>query len=165
MANLSHEAINPKGDEPSLPSGGDAPTAPTLLVMLALAMAVFLAALDTVAITVALPSIAEDLMASDTAYSWIASVYLLAQSATVPIWGKFSDAFGRKPILLAANAIFMAGSLIAALSVNVAMLIATRAVQGAGAGGLLVLVNICVSDLCSLRYVRAPLPDKYDSEQ
>ena len=78
VANLSHEATNAKGDKPSLPSGGNAPTAPTLLVMLALTTAVFLAALDTVAITVALPSIAEDLRASDTAYSWIASVYLLA---------------------------------------------------------------------------------------
>ncbi|KAF4627476.1 hypothetical protein G7Y89_g10676 [Cudoniella acicularis] len=122
-----------------------------VLVVCSLCMVVFIAALDTVAMTVALPSIVQNLEASDSAYSWIASAYLLAQCVTAPIWGKFSDVFGRKPVLLVANALFFAASLIAALSVNTAMLLVARTAQGVGAGGLLVLANICISDLFSLR--------------
>ena len=69
------------------------------------------------------------------------------------MWGKISDIFGRKPVLLVANVVFMAGSLIAALSYNIGMLITARAIQGIGGGGLLVLVNICIGDLFSMRYV------------
>lgn len=71
--------------------------------------------------------------------------------ATSPSWGKISDIFGRKPILLAANVTFLIGSLLCAVSVNTEMLIGSRAVQGVGGGGLIVLVNICVSDLFSIR--------------
>ena len=69
----------------------------------------------------------------------------------MPIWGKFSEIFGRKPVLLAANIIFFIGSLVAALANSIGMLIAGRAVQGLGAGGLVILVNIIIADLFSLR--------------
>lgn len=65
--------------------------------------------------------------------------------------GKVSDIFGRKPLLLLANAIFFVGSLIAALSVNIGMLITARAIQGLGGGGLLTLVDIVICDLFSMR--------------
>ena len=71
----------------------------------------------------------------------------------MPSWGKISDVFGRKPIILLANAIFFVGSLICALSINIKMLQAGRVVQGIGAGGLMTLVNICISDMFSMRYV------------
>lgn len=76
---------------------------------------------------------------------------MLGNSAATPVWGKISDIFGRKIILLIANVVFLIGSLLAALSVNITMMIAARAVQGVGAGGLVTLVNICIGDLFSMR--------------
>ena len=125
----------------------------TILIMLALCLAVFLAALDITIITTALPTIAAHFKTNGTAYSWIGSGYLLANAATVPSWGKFSDIFGRKPILLTANVIFLVGSLICALADNIKMLIVGRIFQGIGAGGLVSLVNICIGDLFSERLV------------
>jgi MFS family permease len=120
-------------------------------IVAALCLALFLAALDTVLITTALPSIAQVFHISDAGYAWVGSAYLLTNAASVPFWGKISDVFGRKPILLLANAVFLVGSLISALSVSLRMLIAGRAVQGLGGGGIVILVNICVGDLFSLR--------------
>ncbi|KAI4206265.1 MAG: hypothetical protein LQ348_001028 [Seirophora lacunosa] len=107
-------------------------TAKVALIMLALCIAVFLAALDTTIITTAVPTIASRFNASQADYTWIGSAYLLAAAASTPTWGKFSDIWGRKPILLVANVVFLAGSLIAALSVGIKMLLAGRAIQGIG---------------------------------
>ncbi|KAI4281828.1 MAG: hypothetical protein L6R38_003382, partial [Xanthoria sp. 2 TBL-2021] len=123
----------------------------TALIMLALCIAVFLAALDTTIITTAIPTIAVRFNASAADYTWIGSAYLLAAASSTPIWGKFSDIWGRKPTLLVANIVFLVGSLIAALSINVKMLLAGRAIQGIGGGGLIILANICISDLFSMR--------------
>ncbi|KAF1969047.1 hypothetical protein BU23DRAFT_248699 [Bimuria novae-zelandiae CBS 107.79] len=120
------------------------------LIMLSLCIAVLLVALDISIVTTALPTIAEQFN-SASGYTWVGSAYLIATSAATPIWGKISDIFGRKPILLVANAIFFVGSLLAAVSVNMDMLIAARVVQGTGGGGLIVLVNICISDLFAIR--------------
>ncbi|KAH0288564.1 DNA repair protein RAD50, partial [Aureobasidium sp. EXF-3399] len=120
------------------------------LIMTALGMAVFLAALDVTIITTALPTISE-YFHSAAGYTWIGSAYLLGNASSVPLWGKISDIFGRKPILIVANLMFLIGSLIAALSNSIGMLIAARAIQGVGGGGLVTLVNICISDLFSLR--------------
>ncbi|KAK5124220.1 hypothetical protein LTR85_001923 [Meristemomyces frigidus] len=120
------------------------------IIMLALCMAVFLAALDVTIVTTALPTISEH-FGSASGYTWIGSAFLLANSASIPSWGKVSDIFGRKPMLLLANVIFMIGSLVAALSNSIGMLIAARAVQGIGGGGLVILVNITIGDLFSLR--------------
>ena len=67
------------------------------------------------------------------------------------MWGKISDIFGRKPVLLMANFVFFIGSLVAGLSINLGMLLAARAIQGIGGGGLLSLTNICIGDLFSPR--------------
>lgn len=104
-------------------------------------------------ISTALPTIAADFHASQGGYSWIASSYLLANAACIPLWGKISDIWGRKPIILLANLTFLVGSLLCALAKNMAMILAGRAVQGIGGGGIIVLANISVSDLVSLRYV------------
>lgn len=120
------------------------------LIMTALGMATFLAALDVTIITTALPTISE-YFHSSAGYTWIGSAYLLGNASSVPLWGKISDIFGRKPILIAANILFMIGSLIAALANSIGMLITARAIQGVGGGGLVTLVNICISDLFSLR--------------
>lgn len=120
------------------------------LIMLALCFAVFLHALDTTIVTTALPTITEALH-SDATYQWIGSAYLLGVSATTIVWGKLSDIFGRRPAILAANVTFFAGSLIAALSVDAAMLITARSLQGIGGAGLNVLANVCIGDLFSPR--------------
>lgn len=120
------------------------------LIMSSLAVAVLLVALDITIVTTALPTISEEFN-SASGYTWVGSAYLIAQSAATPVWGKVSDIFGRKPILLVTNAIFFVGSLLAAVSVNIDMLIAARAVQGIGGGGLITLVNIAISDLFSVR--------------
>lgn len=122
----------------------------TFVIVAALCTAVFLAALDVTITTVAIPTISSDLHSS-AGYTWIGSAFLLANAAAAPSWGKLSDIFGRKPVLLAAVAVFWVGSLVCGLSVNMGMLIAGRAVQGVGGGGTLILVNICISDLFSVR--------------
>ncbi|KAI1309776.1 multidrug resistance protein fnx1 [Xylaria venustula] len=119
-------------------------------IMAALCSALFLAALDNTIVTTALPTIVGEFHAS-SGYTWVGAGYTLASSATVPSWGKVSDIWGRKPILLVAVAIFWIGSLIAALSKSIGQLIAARAIQGAGGGGIVVLINIAVSDLVSVR--------------
>ena len=88
---------------------------------------------------------------NQSGYSWMASSYLLANAACVPVWGKVSDVWGRKPILLLVNSVFLVGSLICALAVNIAMILVGRSVQGVGGGGIIVLSYICVSDLFSVR--------------
>lgn len=119
-------------------------------IMIALCSALFLAALDATIVTTALPTIVAEFNAP-SGYTWIGAAYTLASSATVPSWGKVSDIWGRKPVLLIAVGIFWIGSLISALSKNIGQLIAGRAIQGGGGGGVIVLINIAVSDLVSLR--------------
>jgi fucose permease len=125
-------------------------TLETFVIMASLCASVFLAALDTTIITTALPTISEYFQ-SDAGYTWIGSAYLLANAASTPSWGKFSDIWGRKPVLLLAAAVFFVGSLLAGVSVSIGMLIAARAIQGIGGGGLIILSNICISDLFSMR--------------
>jgi len=120
------------------------------LIMFSLCVAVLLVALDITIVTTALPTISAEFH-SASGYTWVGSAYLIAQSAATPIWGKVSDIFGRKPILLVTNAIFFLGSLLAGLSVNIDMLIGARVIQGIGGGGLITLVNIAISDLFSVR--------------
>ena len=140
--------------EPSKEQQDEAPQRSKLkigLIMLSLCIAVFLAALDTTIITTAVPTISAHYRASEADYTWIGSAYLLAAAASTPTWGKFSDIWGRKPTILAANVIFFVGSLIAAVSVSIDMLLAGRVIQGIGGGGLIILANICISDLFSMR--------------
>ncbi|KAM5355378.1 hypothetical protein ACJ41O_002024 [Fusarium nematophilum] len=153
----------PEGTEASPADASPSPVAPkaadpeagrtklqTFLIMFALGLALFLAALDMTIITTAVPTIANEFHSSQ-GYIWIGSAYLLGNAAFVPTWGKISDIFGRKPVILAAAVIFWIGSLLCALSNGMAMLIASRAIQGIGGGGLVVLPNIAISDLFSMR--------------
>ncbi|KAL6837475.1 MFS general substrate transporter [Trichoderma camerunense] len=101
-------------------------------------------------ITTAIPTISNH-FGSSAGYIWIGSAYLLGNAAFVPTWGKISDIFGRKPTLIVSVAIFWIGSLLCAVSTSMGMLIAARAIQGVGGGGTIVLPNICISDLFSMR--------------
>jgi len=122
-----------------------------VVILFSLCMALFLAALDITIISTALPTIAHHFKATAADYTWVGSSYLLANAASVPLWGKLSDIWGRKPMLLFANIVFLVGSLIAAVSVTIGMLIGGRVIQGIGGGGLITLVNICIADLFSMR--------------
>lgn len=70
----------------------------------------------------------------------------------MPVWAKLSDIWGRKVILLASVVSFSTGSAICAASTSMTALIAGRSIQGTGAGGMIILTNICISDLFSMRY-------------
>ncbi|KAH8676533.1 MFS drug transporter [Tricladium varicosporioides] len=120
------------------------------VVMSSLCACVFVAAIDITIISTTLPSITSTFQSS-SGYSWIASAYVLGNCASTPSWGKISDIWGRKPIMLLAILIFAAGSLICALGERMSIFLAGRAVQGVGAAGLLTLVNIAISDLFSMR--------------
>ena len=122
----------------------------TTAIILALASALFLAALDVTIVTVAVPTIALEFR-STAGYTWIGSAYMLATAAAAPMWGKVSDIWGRKPVMLIAVGVFWIGSLLSAVSRSMGMLIVARAVQGVGGGGIVILVNICISDLFSMR--------------
>ncbi|KAH8711810.1 major facilitator superfamily domain-containing protein [Phaeosphaeriaceae sp. PMI808] len=124
---------------------------PTLFAFTALCCSIFLVALDTVLLSTALPTIARSLSIDDSTYAWVGSSYLLANAASVPFWGKLSDIFGRKSVLLAAEGMFLVGSVLCAISLNAAMVVTGRAVQGFGGGGIVVLVHVCTSDLFSIR--------------
>ncbi|KAF2438205.1 MFS general substrate transporter [Karstenula rhodostoma CBS 690.94] len=135
----------------SAPPPAHRPTLPTLLCFSALTLTIFLAALDTVLLPTALPSISRDFAIPDSLYAWTGSAYLLANAASIPLWGKLSDVFGRKPIILFANSVFLVGSILCGVSSSAAMLVGGRAVQGLGGGGINVLVYVCVGDLFVIR--------------
>ncbi|CAK7566365.1 MAG: hypothetical protein SEPTF4163_004307 [Sporothrix epigloea] len=136
---------------PPPPSGAEKlSTVQIALLMSALCMSVFLAALDTTIITTALPTIAEA-FDSSAGFVWVGSAFLLGSASTTACWGKFSDVWGRKPVLMSANAVFILGCALCGAANTLTMLIAGRAVQGIGAGGLLTLVNIIIGDLFSAR--------------
>ncbi|KAH6995062.1 major facilitator superfamily domain-containing protein [Ilyonectria destructans] len=137
-------------DSGSSPPRSKRSKAQVATVMASLCACVFLSALEITIVSTALPTIAAH-FASDSGYTWIGTSYVLAHTASTPSWGKFSDIWGRKPILLIANAIFFAGSLICALVNDLSAFIAGRAVQGLAAAGMGTMVNICISDMFSQR--------------
>ena len=120
------------------------------MILTALFLSLFLAALDATIVATAVPTITNDLD-SPSGYAWIGGAYLISNAAAAPIWAKLSDIWGRKPILLSAVALFITASIVCALAVNMKMLIAGRAVQGTASGGLIMMVNICISDIFSMR--------------
>jgi MFS family permease len=107
-------------------------------------IAVFICCLETFIITTALPQITSKLEATDSDFAWVGSAYLLSYAAVIPIWARISEILGEKLVLLITSSIFLVGTVIGALSQDSAMLIAGRAVQGMGVGGLMVVINICV---------------------
>jgi EmrB/QacA subfamily drug resistance transporter len=112
----------------------------------ALMLGMFLAALDQTIVSTALPTIVGDLGGLDH-LAWVVTSYLLASTASTPLYGKLGDMYGRKPLFLAAILIFLAGSMLAGLSRSMGELVAFRAVQGIGAGGLMVGAQAIIADI------------------
>jgi EmrB/QacA subfamily drug resistance transporter len=115
-----------------------------------LMLVMLLAALDQTIVATALPTIVGDLGGLNR-LSWVTSAYLLAQTAVTPLYGKLGDIYGRKRVLQSAVVLFLAGSALCGLSASMTELIAFRAVQGLGAGGLMVLTQASIGDVVSPR--------------
>jgi EmrB/QacA subfamily drug resistance transporter len=115
-------------------------------VFIALMLGMFLAALDQTIVSTALPTIVGDLGGLNH-LSWVVTSYLLAATVSTPIYGKLGDMIGRKPVFLAAILIFLAGSVLAGLSQSMGELIGFRALQGIGAGGLMVGAQAIIGDI------------------
>lgn len=116
-----------------------------------LLLAMFVAMLSSTVVCNALPRIVTDLQGSETSYTWVVTATLLAMTASTPLWGKLSDLVSRKLLIQIALVVYVAGSMAAGLSQSVAFLIACRAVQGAGAGGVLALTQVILAAMVSPR--------------
>lgn len=119
-------------------------------VVAALMLGMALAALDGTIVSTAVPQIVGDL-GGFSVFSWLFSGYLLAVTVSLPVYGKLSDTFGRKPVLIAGIILFLAGSLLCAAAWNMASLIAFRVVQGLGGGALQGTVQTIAADLYPLK--------------
>jgi EmrB/QacA subfamily drug resistance transporter len=117
-----------------------------MLVFSGLMLGMLLAALDQTIVATALPTIVGDLGGLNH-LSWVVTAYLLASTVSTPLWGKLGDLYGRKGFFQAAIAIFVIGSALSGLSQNLNELIAFRAIQGLGAGGLLVGSQAIIGDI------------------
>ncbi|KAJ7711441.1 major facilitator superfamily domain-containing protein [Mycena metata] len=129
----------------------DLPHNNMFLVMTGLATTVFLASLDNTIVTTALPTITEHLHGTASDYSWTGVSYLLCSGASMPLWGKLSDVVGRKPILYPCIALFLLGSGLCGAATSMTFLIGCRALQGIGGGGIIVMVQVVLSDIVSLQ--------------
>jgi EmrB/QacA subfamily drug resistance transporter len=121
-----------------------------VVILIGLMLGMFLAALDQTIVATALPRISSDLHGIEH-LSWIVSAYLLTSTAATPIYGKLSDLYGRKIMLQIAIVIFLLTSILCALAATMGQLIAFRALQGLGGGGLLAMAHATIADVISPR--------------
>ncbi len=121
-----------------------------MIVLPGLLLTILLAMLDQLIVSTALPRIVGDL-GGVTHLSWVVTAYILASTITTPFYGKLGDMYGRKKFFVTAIVIFLAGSALSGLSQTMTQLIAFRAVQGLGAGGLMVSAMAALGDIVAPR--------------
>ncbi|MGW7417633.1 MFS transporter [Streptomyces sp. NPDC054863] len=138
-----HEAGRGAGE---LPPGAYGSPRRIRLVFCGLMLALLLAALEQMIVATALPKIVGDLQGLDR-MSWAITAYLLTSTIGLPVYGKLGDLFGRKGVFLFAIVVFIIGSALAGWSRTMDQLIAFRALQGAGAGGLMIGVQAIIADI------------------
>lgn len=119
------------------------------LVTAALVLGIFLAALEATAVATAMPTVVGELGGVER-YSWVFSAYLLASTTTVPMYGKLADLHGRRLVYTASVILFLVGSALSGLARSIEQLIAFRALQGLGAGGLMPVAITLVGDIYDL---------------
>ena len=119
-------------------------------VFLALVLGMLLAALDQTIVSTALPTIVGD-VGGINHLSWVVTAYLIAMTASTPLYGKLGDMYGRKPVFLVAVAIFLVGSMLSGIAQSMLALVLFRALQGLGAGGLMVGAMAIMADVLSPR--------------
>src|SRR4051812_7755974 len=123
---------------------------PPLAILGALALGVLLAALDQTIVATALPTIAGDLDGL-THLAWVVTAYLVAETVSMPLYGKLGDVLGRRRVLLAAIVLFLTGSALSGTAGSMLALALFRALQGLGAGGLIVTAMAVIADLVAPR--------------
>jgi EmrB/QacA subfamily drug resistance transporter len=119
-------------------------------ILAAMMLTTGLVAIDSTIIATAVPSIVAD-VGGFSEFPWLFSIYLLAQAVSVPVYGKLSDVFGRKPIILFGIGLFLLGSIMCGLAWNMTVLIAFRVVQGLGAGATTPTTITIVGDIYTVR--------------
>ena len=119
------------------------------LTTVALALSLFMAALEMTVVSTAMPTVVGEL-GGLRSYAWVFTAYMLASTVTVPIFGKLADLYGRKPVLLFGIGLFLAGSVLSGLSTSMNMLIAFRTLQGLGAGSMQPVSLTIIGDLYTL---------------
>jgi EmrB/QacA subfamily drug resistance transporter len=120
-----------------------------MLVTAGIMLSLLMASMEATVVATAMPTIVSHL-GGLAIYSWVFSAFMLASTTTVPIFGKLSDLYGRRPVYTVAMAFFLVGSLLCGRAQSMPQLIAFRVVQGVGAGGLVPLAFILIGDLFTL---------------
>src|ERR1700684_1860011 len=126
----------------------DAPSA-RAYVTAALLLVMVLASMDQTVTSTAMPTIIGDLHGLEH-YSWVASIYLLACTVSMPLYGRLADALGRKRVIIGAIGLFCIASVLAAMSRTMVQLILFRGLQGLGAGGIMPVVLTILGDIFTL---------------
>lgn len=139
--------LDVNGEAASPPPYQQLSTTRRLFAHIGAAMALFLATTDATIVSTSLPTIARELHATQTQYTWVGVAYLLTQTAFQPLYGRLSDLIGRKTILLFSMAIFAFGSLLCGVAQNVIWLISARALAGIGGGGIVSSVWVITSEI------------------
>jgi EmrB/QacA subfamily drug resistance transporter len=147
---LTESAVLPMEPRPTADAPVQIDHRARMEVLLAIMLGLFLSALDQTIVGPVLPRIVGDLNGSDY-YTWVVTAYLLTSTVTVPIYGKLSDLFGRKPLLLLGISLFLVGSVLSALSQEMWQLILFRGIQGLGAGSLFPISLAIIGDLFTPR--------------
>ncbi len=122
-----------------------------LEAMSGLLLALFVAMLSSTVVSNALPRIVADLHGTQSGYTWVVVATLLTMTASTPVWGKLSDLFSKKLLVQMALVIFSVGSAAAGVAPNMGSLIAARALQGLGVGGLTALVQVVIASIVTPR--------------
>src|SRR3954452_14365204 len=115
-----------------------------------LLLAMLLASLDQTIVSTALPTVVRDLGGLDP-IAWVVTAYMLGATVSMPLWGRISDLYGRKRLFQGAILVFLLGSALSGAAASLGELIAFRALQGLGAGGLMTLAMAIVADIIAPR--------------
>lgn len=121
-----------------------------VLLFIGLMVTMLMASMNQTVLSTALPTIVGDLGGVDQ-MSWVITGYILASTVTMPVYGRISDQFGRKPVLLAAIMLFIVGSIVGAVSEDIWWLVGARVLQGIGGGGLMILSQAAIADVVPAR--------------
>lgn len=147
---MDAEIALPEAAAPRIAAPAAFTHAQIMRVLAGVLLCILLAAIDQTVVVPAVPAIAADLNGYGH-LSWIVSAYLLTSTAATPIYGKLSDLYGRRALLLPAIALFVAASVLCAVAQSLSQLIAARALQGLGGAGLMAMAQSAIADVVSPR--------------
>jgi MFS family permease len=142
------ESMPPAGAQAATSAGTNISIDPRarMEILFAILLGLFLSALDQTIVGTALPRVVTDLSGNEL-YTWVVTIYLLTSTITGPIYGKLSDQFGRRNLLMIGIGLFLLGSFLSGLSQNMVQLIHFRGIQGLGAGAIFPIALAVIGDL------------------